>query len=253
LTTSKASSWRPPQAHTFLFATSSLCLKKRKRHHRKKRKRGKVCLAGESILRIAIDENEQLQAEIIPEFRPWLIEQAAELTDAARYLPDDGGLNIEALSWDPNHQALLFGVRTPVIDGVPLIVRVRIKAFDGAWDLSNLELLPPIRLAIEADDRGEEGLRAMTYDPGTGLTFLTVGNTISGSKGRFELYSWDGNQQGLLRYFHEVRFDRRMKVEGVARGTIAGRAAVVFVDDRGGYQVLWDDDPRLAVTTPVAW
>jgi hypothetical protein len=172
-----------------IVATSSLCLKKRKRHHKKKRKRGKVAAARESILRIAIDGDEQLRAEVMPDFRPWLVEQAPELTAAARYLPDDGGLNIEALSWDPVHQALLFGLRTPVIDGKPLIIRVRLRQFDGPWDLGNL----------------------------------------------------------ALRYFSKVRFDRRMRVEGVARGTIAGRGAIVFVDDRGGYQVLWDDDPRLAV------
>jgi hypothetical protein len=26
---------------------------------------------------------------------------------------------------------------------------------------------------------------------------------------------------------------------------VAGRGAIVFVDDAGGYQLLWDDDPRL--------
>jgi hypothetical protein len=37
-----------------------------------------------------------------------------------------------------------------------------------------------------------------------------------------------------------------MKVEGVTRGTIRGRGAVVFVDDGGGFQVLWNDDRLLA-------
>ena len=238
---------------TFLFATSSLSLKRRKRNHKKKAKRGKLPAGREAILRIAINEDEQLQAEVIPGFRSWLVEQVSELTKAATYLPRDGGLNIEALSWDPNDQALLFGVRTPLMEGKPLVVRVRLKAFDGPWDLGNLEILPAVTLPIEADGPGREGLRAMTYDPSSGTTLLTVGNSTKGTKGRFELYSWDGKPEGSLRHFSQVRFDRRMRVEGVAHGTIAGRGAVVFVDDRGGYQVLWDDDPRLAVTDPVAW
>jgi hypothetical protein len=236
---------------TFLFATSSLALKKRKHARREQRHQGKVAPAREAILRVTIDEQEELHAEIISAFRPWLIEQAPELVEAARRLPDDGGLNIEALSWDPRHGALLLGARTPLVRGMPLVVRVRLKVFDGPWDLSNFELLPSIRLAVEVEGRGVEGLRAMGYDLVTGLTLFTVGNAISGSKARFELYSWDGNEDGVVRYFSQVRFDPRMKVEGVARGTIAGRAAVVFVDDRGGYQVLWADDPRLAVTTGV--
>jgi hypothetical protein len=238
---------------TFLFATSSFSLKRRKRHHKKKAKRGKLAASRESVLRIRVDDDEQLEAETIPDFRAWLIEQAPELTKAAKYLPDDGGLNIEALSWDPNQQALLFGLRTPVADGKPLIVRVRIKQFDGPWDRGNLEILPPIALPIETSGSRREGLRAMTYDPANGTTLLTVSRRIARSKRRFELYSWDGEQEGLLRKITHVRFDRRMRVEGVAHGTIAGRGAVVFVDDCGGYQLLWDDDPRLAVTEQVPW
>jgi hypothetical protein len=238
---------------TFLFATSSLSLKRRKKHHKKKAKRGKPAASRESVLRIRINDDQELEAESIPDFRSWLIEQAPELTKPARYLPDDGGLNVEALSWDPNQQALLFGLRTPVVDRSPLIVRVRIKQFDGPWDLGNLEILPPITLPIETSGRRREGLRAMTYDPANGAILLTVGRRIKGSKRRFELYSWDGQREGLLRNFRQVRFARRMRVEGVAHGTVAGRGAVVFVDDRGGYQLLWDDDPRLAVTEELTW
>ena len=238
---------------TFLFATSSLSLERRKRHHKKKGKRGKLTAGRAAVLRITIGDDEELQAETIPDFRSWLLEQTPELADSARYLPDDGGLNVEALSWDPSHQALLFGLRTPVIDGKPLIVRVKLKQSDGPWELSNLEVLPPIALPIEINGRRREGLRAMTYDPVSRNTLLTVGNRSGDSKARFGLYSWDGEQAGTLRHFSQVRFHRRMRVEGVAHGTIAGRGAVVFVDDRGGYQVLWDDDPRLAVTELLPW
>jgi hypothetical protein len=229
----------------FLFATSSLSLKKRKRRHRKKGKCGKVAPARESILRMRIDKDEQLQAEIIPDFRPWLIKNSPELNEAARYLPDDGGLNVEALSWDPKEQALLFGIRTPLVDGKPLIIRIRPKKFAGPWELDNLEVLPPLTLAIN-DRGGEAGIRAMTLDQLSGISMITVGNSTSSSKATFKLYSWDGNAQGLVRYFKDVRFHKRMRAEGVVRGKIGGRGAVIFVDDGGGYQFLWDDDPRLA-------
>jgi Protein of unknown function (DUF3616) len=234
----------------FLFATSSLSLKRRKRYHKKKSKRGKVASARESILRMTIDKYEQLQAEIIPDFRPWLIENSPELREAARYLPDDSGLNVEALSWDPKVQALLFGIRTPVVDGKPLIIRVRPKKFAGPWELDNLEVLPPLTLAIN-DQGGEAGIRAMTLDQSSGASLITVGNSTSSSKAPFKLYSWDGNARGRVRYFKDVRFHSRMKVEGVTRGKIGGHSAVVFVDDGGGYQFLWDDDPRLKSTTAV--
>jgi hypothetical protein len=49
----------------------------------------------------------------------------------------------------------------------------------------------------------------------------------------------------VVRYFEEVRFHKRMKVEGVTDAMVGGRGAIIFVDDGGGYQVLWDDDLRL--------
>jgi hypothetical protein len=72
-----------------------------------------------------------------------------------------------------------------------------------------------------------------------------AGNATSASKSKFRLYSWDGQEHGIVQRFEDVRFDKKMKVEGVTHGTIGGRGAIVFVDDAGGYQVLWDDDPRL--------
>jgi hypothetical protein len=105
---------------------------------------------------------------------------------------------------------------------------------------------PPI--ILQPEDVGEEqGIRAMEYDPSRNAFLIVIGNSTSDSKAPFSLYSWDGNAQGIMRRFNQVRFHKKMKVEGVTHGTIAGRGAVVFVDDAGGYQYLWDDDPRLSL------
>jgi hypothetical protein len=233
----------------FIFATSSLCLKPRKRRHRKKSKRGKVVAAREAILRIAPGPRDRLRGEIIPDFRPWLIERVKSLEKAATYLPDDGGLNVEALSWDPRTESLLFGLRTPLQAGRPVLLRVRPRNFDGPWTLDNLELLDPLPLDVPKA-HGELGLRSMSLDQKTGVSLITLGNPTSASRAPFRLYSWDGNPHGELRYYDRVRFHRRMKVEGVTRGTIGGRNAIVFVDDGGGYQFLWADDERLATSAP---
>jgi hypothetical protein len=86
----------------------------------------------------------------------------------------------------------------------------------------------------------------MSLDQATGTSLIILGNSTSRSKARFELYSWDGNPRGLVRRYRDVRFHKRMKVEGVTRGTVGGRPVVVFVDDGGGYSMLWTDDERLA-------
>ena len=88
-------------------------------------------------------------------------------------------------------------------------------------------------------------MRAMSLDQSTGVSLITLGNPPAPPNAPFRLYSWDGNPRGELRYYEHVRFHRRMKVEGVTRGTVGGRNAVIFVDDGGGYQLLWADDARL--------
>ena len=228
----------------FLFVAPSFSLKQRKKHHKKKSQRGKLSLARSCLLRISIGADDQLTAEVLSGFREWLVEHAPQLGKSPRYLPDDGGLNIEGLAWSVSEQALLFGVRTPVIDRRPLILRVRLKRIDGPWDLSNFEMLPSVVLATKMD-REELGIRSIEFDRSRGVVLIVVGNSTSESKGPFALYSWDGNREGRVQHFSGVQFHKRMKVEGVTHGEVAGRGAMVFVDDAGGYQLLWDDDPRL--------
>jgi hypothetical protein len=141
----------------FIFAIPSLSLKRTKRKKKKKEERGEEAPARNGLLRIAIGPEGELRADLIPGFRAWLIDNAPELGRAPRYLPDDGGLNIEGLGWSPAERALLIGVRTPVIDGRPLVLRVRVHEVAGAWTLSNLEMLPAVFLRIEKA-RGEQGI-----------------------------------------------------------------------------------------------
>jgi hypothetical protein len=105
-------------------------------------------------------------------------------------------------------------------------------------------MLPPVSLAIKEGPE-EQGIRTIAFDPSRGLWLVVTGNSTSASKAPFTFYSWDGNAQGVVHHFERVRFHKRMRVEGVTHSSIGGRGAIVFVDDCGGYQVLWDDDPRL--------
>jgi hypothetical protein len=239
----------PWDGGSFIIVMPSLSLKQRKKRYNKKSKRGKESTARHGLLRITFGENDRLEAEVLPAFREWVVENAPELGKSPRYLPDDGGLNIEGLAWSSPEGVLLLGVRTPVIEGKPIILRVRLKQPDGPWHLSNFEMLPPVPLAI-MDDRGEQGIRTIEFDASRGAFLIVAGNATSASRAPFTLYSWDGNAQGVVRHFATVRFQKRMKVEGVTHGTVGGRGAIIFVDDAGGYQLLWDDDPRLREGRP---
>jgi hypothetical protein len=231
-----------------LVLATSFSLKIRDARARKKSQRAKRALERESLLRVSNTGAAELQAEIIPGFRRWLIEQTPDLgprwRKSLRWIPDDGGLNIEGLAWDPARAELLFGLRTPVIDGHPIILRVHVKDIAGIWNLNNFEMRAPVKLEVPRDGL-ERGIRTMEYDESRKTTLIVTGNAVSQSKVPFELYAWDGNAKGRVTRFEHIRFDPKFRVEGVAPGTVARRAALVFVDDRGGYQVVWGDDPRL--------
>ncbi len=220
----------------FVFVTSSLSVKKTKDGQSLKVPPG-------GLLRVTVNSDDSLSAENMSGFRDWFIQNAPAVTASANHIPDEGGLNIEGLAWDHERHALLFGLRTPLSGTSPLVIPVRVKDLDGPWTTDNLKVLPPIRLFLGATG-GPQGIRSIEYVASRHAFLVVVGKAISGGKAPFELYEWKGGHRGKLRRL-DVSFAAKMKPEGVTSGTVAGKPALLFVDDGGGYQVLWLDKTRL--------
>jgi hypothetical protein len=214
----------------FVFVASSFFVKKPKEGQ-------SLRIAPSGLLRVTINSDDSLSAENMPGFRDWFVQQAPAIAASAKLTPDEGGLNIEGLAWDQERHALLFGVRTPLSGVNPLVIPVRVKDLDGSWTTDNLKMLPPIRLSLGAAN-GQQGIRSIEYVASRGAFLVVVGKTVSGVKTPFELYEWKGGKRGKLRRL-DVSFAEKMKPEGVTSGTIGGKPALLFVDDDGGYQVLW--------------
>jgi hypothetical protein len=215
----------------YVFVSSSLYVKKAKK--------GVLDVPPSGVLRVTINPDESLSAENMPGFREWLISAFPQLAASAQTKPDDGGLNIEGITWDNRRHAFLFGVRTPVSDGKPLVLPVKVKDLAGAWTTDNLEAQSPIQLSVEATI-DEQGIRGLSNEQGRESFLVITGKSISDSKAPFSLYEWNGNADGVMRRFN-VKFAKKMKPEGIARGTIGGKNALVIVDDGGGFQVVWAD------------
>jgi len=216
----------------YIFITSSMQVRKGRNDS--------LVVAPSGVLRVTINEDDSLSAENMPGFRDWLIRAYPRLAASAQVRPKDGGLNIEGLAWDRRRHALLFGLRTPVPDGKPLILPVKVKDLAGPWTTNNLEAKPPIHLSVEAagDESGVRGL----YNERDRDSFLVItGKAIHHTEAPFSLYEWNGDAAGALRRFN-VRFAREMKPEGITRGAIGGKIALVIVDDGGGYQVIWGEN-----------
>jgi len=215
----------------YVFVTSSMRVRKAKDD-------SLVAPPG-GVLRVTINPDETLVAENMPDFRGWLIRAYPQLAASARIKPDDGGLNIEGLAWDRNRHALLFGLRTPTQDGKPLVLPVKVKNLAGPWTTKNLEAQTPIHLSLEpAGD--EQGIRCLYNELDRDGFLGIVGKTTKDSDAPYSLYEWDGNAGGVMRLFNVV-FAKKMKPEGITRGSIGGRNALVIVDDGGGFQVIWED------------
>jgi hypothetical protein len=216
----------------YVFITSSM--------HVRKARNDSLVVPPSGVLRVTINPDDSLSAENMPEFRDWLISAYPQLSASAQVKSKDGGLNIEGLAWDKSRRALLFGLRTPAPDGKPMILPVKVKDIAGPWTTSNLEAQPPIRLSVEVvgDEQGIRGL----YNERDGDSFLVImGKSIHHGEAPFSLYEWKGNASGALRRFN-VRFANEMKPEGITRGLIGGKTALVIVDDGGGFQVIWGDN-----------
>jgi hypothetical protein len=215
----------------YVFVTSSLYVKKAKKDV--------LDVPPSGVLRVTVNPDDTLRAENMPGFRDWLIGAYPQLSASAQSKPDDGGLNIEGFTWDKRRHAFLFGVRTPVPDGKPLILPVKVKDLAGAWTTGNLDAQPPIQLSVEAT-LDEQGIRGLSNGQDGDAFLVITGKSISDSKAPFALYEWSGYEDGAMRRFN-VKFAKKMKPEGIARGTIGGKSALVIVDDSGGYQVVWAD------------
>lgn len=216
----------------FIFAAPSLSIKPGSK------KKGKDDKARpSSLLRIAISDGNNLTAEAMPGFREWFVANVPAIAAAAVNDPDYGGLNVEGLAWDPDRQALLFGIRTPVLSTGPIVVPIKLKDPAGPWTTANLEALPPIMLKVERA-QGDQGIRGMSRGRDGKGFLVMVANATSDDEAPFSAYEWDGNQSGDVKKM-PYTFAKKMKPEGLTVGTVGGRPAIVFVDDNGGYQIEW--------------
>ncbi len=223
----------------YLIATTSLFSKSSK-------KNGEFGNQPSALVRVQESPDGTMTTDVISDFRDWFLKNVPDLGTAAILEPDEGGLNVEGLAWDPKNSSLLFGIRTPTKASQPLVVPVKVNDLAGAWTTTNLVAQPAVHLAVETET-GDAGIRDITYDSTRNGFLVLVGNATSQSRHPFQLYFWDGNAAGETKRFKDVWFDKGAKPEGIAHGTIGGKGAVVMTDDAGGYMVLFDSDPRLVM------
>jgi len=139
--------------------------------------------------------------------------------------PDQGGLNIEGLAWDPSRAALLFGVRSPVPAGRIQVLCIYLDT-DAPWSTAALRVGPTLSIA-KSDFVDPQGIRDIDYDAVRQEFLVVVGRSISGGNAPFELCTWDGAASTLnvLDFAFEPA---TMKPEGVTAFPGNGRSKASY-------------------------
>ena len=205
---------------TFLVAASSLCLTG-----------GNI---NDGLVRVRYIPAGDLHAEAMDGFRSWLLSQDRALDEAGALEPDKGGLNIEGLAWDPGTNALLLGQRGPAKAGRISMIHVPVDVGATAWTTAALST-PTVLLARIPQSPGTQGIRDISYDDQTGDFLILLGRSLSGDDAPFQLCAWTRGSEDVR--LIDVKFDRKMKPEGVTTVSSGGKRKILVVDDAGGYAV----------------
>jgi hypothetical protein len=209
-----------------LIVASSLCVLGAKGSGRQQ--------VSDGLVRVRYRPHGDLQSEAMPGFRDWLLHQVPSLAAGGQREPDDGGLNIEGLAWDPRNRALLFGLRGPANPGRITVIRVPIDADVAPWTTGALEA-PSITRVRVPKSSAKQGIRDISYDQETGDFLILIGRSKSTGDEPFQLCAWNGSSDNVE--LLDVTFHRSMKPEGVVAFSSGDERKLLIVDDRGGYAV----------------
>ncbi len=208
---------------TFLFAASSLCVTG-----------GQV---NDGLVRVRYTPDGDLQAEAMVGFRSWLLSQdlSPPLAEFGELESDEGGLNIEGVAWDPNANALLLGQRGPAEPGRISMIQFPVDAGAVAWTTAALDTPAVVRARVPQSE-GTQGIRDISYDEHTGDFLILLGRSLSGGHEPFQLCVWSAGADDVR--LIDVKFDQKMKPEGVTTFSSGAKRKILVVDDAGGYAVL---------------
>jgi pSer/pThr/pTyr-binding forkhead associated (FHA) protein len=172
-------------------------------------------------------------AEIINDFRGFLLSQMPEIRSIGDPPGVDGGLNIEGIAWDPNNERLLLGLRSPLFGDQAMLIPIKLRDPYGPFTIDNLSIDAPRVIVFPL---GGHGVRDITYDTRLHNFLIISGAPENLRKTDFALWEWSG--QPGANPVRLMTLDEKAKPEGLAVATINSRSFVFVVGDAGGYLTL---------------
>jgi hypothetical protein len=198
-------------------------------------------IAHDGLVRVRYTRDGDLHGEAMPKFREWLIKGYPDLKDFAGDVPNDNGLNIEGLAWDPSRRALLFGLRSPVTASHISVLSVGLDTA-APWTTAAVTVGPTL-LIEKSNFPVAQGIRDIDYDAERQDFLVLLGRSTVGLV-PFELCTWDGVSSGInvldvtFTTLKKPGVKPAMKPEGVTAFPGHGPRKILIVDDAGGFAVI---------------
>ena len=178
----------------------------------------------DKLVRFRVDGDRAVDRQVATGLKRVLSAAHPALAEAAavRDVKGEGGLNIEALEFDGD--ALLVGLRSPLIDGRAIVARVdNVEALFGGTQ--------PIVSVITLDLDGH-GLRGMAWEPVLG-GYLVLAGPVARQTVPFKLWFWLGRPDDPVRRVEVPGLAGFEHAEGVCPAVIDGQTCIVVVSDDG--------------------
>lgn len=188
-----------------------------------------------AIVRFKFDPATQAiagQPEVIADLRGWLIANVPELSAEGTRRGVDGGLNIEAVAWDPAQERLLLGLRSPFADNGALLVALKVR---DTFTRETIALADPgvIKVPLEG-----LGVRDIHFDTRLKSFLILAGAAENQKRSEFKLWEWSGDTEQsnvAARPREGAALDQNLKPEGIAHLKIGGRDFIFIACDSSRY------------------
>lgn len=188
---------------------------------------GKRADQREQLARFGLDGDRIVDFQVIRNLRKKVSKQHEALKESARIrnVKDEGGFNIEGLSFDADKQKLLIGLRSPLAGSKAIIA-----VLDNPHAVFENDEKPLISERLIELDLAGGGIRALCYDPHLGGFLI-----LSRKPGKpFKLWLWSGQADDSPQRLRVAGIKKLERAEGVTPVRTHGRpSGILIVSDDG--------------------
>lgn len=194
---------------------------------------GDVKKKREKFLRFRVKGDQIVDAGIVLDLKRYLVAGKADLERAVEVkdVKNEGGFNIEALSFDGAHKELLVGLRSPVVKGKAVVLAIQNpkKIFTSGEE--PVVAKTPYYLDLEG-----QGIRGMNWDAVLG-GFTIISGPVAKKKEAFRLWLWTGKRENKPRRVKVANEEKSLDhAEGLTRMG-DGQLLVVSDDQPGRFSI----------------